>query len=353
MRIFHRITTRSDLQHACGKVLKTAILLNKREDESKTMSEMAHRWPIQGTPTVSDVINWSLVIEETYGVKKEHPIFPEYLRGGRWRKQSQLYQQWCYIQLKDCLYQREDTNKWRIWECRQGRTRRQTNTFHRTDHVEEEVVNAIPASVIKTEEYTIVMVSTGEYEIENNNQQDVSDELENSTDWLLQRVSLPKDGGKKFCKQVQNHKAMTCGDGSYKQGKATGGSLSFDKDSLQVGIRIDNEIPIDHAGELGGIGGIIAATNALCKSFHIREGTITHGVDNDAALSNRFGPFELTTLTPCFHIVKQIQATIKKSPIKWIGKKVKAHQDKHSEIEQLDCWVKANILADKQAKAHL
>ena len=78
-----------------------------------------------------------------------------------------------------------------------------------------------------------------------------------------------------------------------------------------------------------------------------------HRVDNDAALSNCFGPFEPTTVTPCFQIVKQIRAAIKTSLIKWIGKKVKAHQDKSSENGHLDCWAKANILADKQAKAHL
>ena len=128
---------------------------------------------------------------------------------------------------------------------------------------------------------------------------------------------------------------------------------------MQVGIQIDNKIPIDpidasaYAGEIGGIGRIIAATNLLYRRFQIREGTITHGVDNDAALSNCFGPFKPPTVTLCFHIVKRIRVEIKKSPIKWIGKKVKAHQDNNEEVEQLDCWTKAKIMADKQAKAHL
>ena len=71
---------------------------------------------------------------------------------------------------------------------------------------------------------------------------------------------------------------------------------------MQIGIRVDNEIPINpedtsaYAGELGGIGGMIAATNALCKRFQIREGTVMHGVDNDAALSNCFGPFNANTV---------------------------------------------------------
>ena len=131
----------------------------------------------------------------------------------------------------------------------------------------------ILASVMKKEEHTAVMVSSGAYATENNNQQGISDKIKDRTDWLLQRVRLPADGGKKFCEQIKNHAVTTYGDGSYKQGKATGGTLLFDKNSMQVGIQIDNEIPIDptdasaYAGELGGIGGMIAATNLLCKRF--------------------------------------------------------------------------------------
>ena len=75
MRIFHQVTTRLDLQHACGKLLKTAILSNKQNDD-ETRSGMAYRWPNQGKPTINDAINWSIAIEETYGVKKEQPVFP-------------------------------------------------------------------------------------------------------------------------------------------------------------------------------------------------------------------------------------------------------------------------------------
>ena len=129
-----------------------------------------------------------------------------------------------------------------------------------------------PVSVIRKETDVVIMISIGEFETENEDQQMIVDDLENSNGWLLQRVRLPADGGKKFCEQFKKHKAMTCGDGLYKQGRATGGSLSFDRDTMQVGRRVDNEIPIDpidgsvYAGELGGIGEeIIAATNMLCR----------------------------------------------------------------------------------------
>ena len=358
MRLFHQVTTRSDLQHACGKLLKTAILSNRINDD-KTRSGMAYRWPKQGTPTIHDAINWTLAIEETYGVKKEQPIFPVDLRGRKWKIESHAKQQWVYSQETNVLYRREDKHKWSTWRCSKGRTRRQAHTFNKTEQFEENLQNVIPASVNKCDNEKVIMISTGRYEQTSTTNSRAVNDLEDSSDWLLQRIHIPADGGKKFCEQIKNNEATTCGDGSYKSGKATGGSLSFEKDSMKIGVRIDNEVPIDpedasaYAGELGGIGGMVVATNALCKKFKVVEGTVTHGVDNDAALSNCFGPYEPTTLTPCFHIVKRIRAAIKMSPIKWIGKKVKAHQDETSNIEQLDCWAKANILADKQAKAHL
>ena len=61
-----------------------------------------------------------------------------------------------------------------------------------------------------------------------------------------------------------------------------------------------------YCGELGGIQSAVAYVNALCKHHKITEGTVTHGVDNDAALTNCFGPFEPSTRTPCFHLIKQI-----------------------------------------------
>ena len=52
-------------------------------------------------------------------------------------------------------------------------------------------------------------------------------------------------------------------------------------------------------------------------------------------------------------MVKRIRAELKASPFKWIGKKVKAHQDKAKDYDQLTSWEKANVCADKVAKQHL
>ena len=76
-------------------------------------------------------------------------------------------------------------------------------------------------------------------------------------------------------------------------------------------------------------------------------------MDNNAALRNCFGDEEPDTSTPCFHMVKRIKAEIRALPFKWIGKKVKAHQDENKDYDNLTIWEKANVKADEVAKKHL
>ena len=98
-----------------------------------------------------------------------------------------------------------------------------------------------------------------------------------------------------------------------------------------IGFQGGNDVPIDmkdrdeYAGELGSIAGAVTTTNRLCTKFKVAQGSVTHGVDNTAALQNCFGPDEPDTMTPCFHLVKIIREAIKQSPIKWIGQKGKGH----------------------------
>ena len=80
-------------------------------------------------------------------------------------------------------------------------------------------------------------------------------------------------------------------------------------------------------GELGGIDGTISVANVICSAFNVTAGKITHGVDNQAALTNCFGPDEPDTTTPGFSLVKKIWVLIRSYGIEWVGKKVKAHQD--------------------------
>ena len=97
----------------------------------------------------------------------------------------------------------------------------------------------------------------------------------------------------------------------------------------------------------------MTTTNKLCTKFKVVQGSKTHGVDNTAALKNCFGPDKPDTTMPCFHLIKFLRAAIKQSPIKWIRQKVKGHQDREKSYDQLDCWGKANVQADRLATEHM
>ena len=182
---------------------------------------------------------------------------------------------------------------------------------------------------------------------------------EDQEDWAMRFLSIPEDDGYRFAQQVLNNKGQTAGDGSCKEGRLTGGFLSLKENDIKGGIQGATEVPLTeedstpYSGELGRIQVAIAATHKICSWHGITTGTITHRVDNNAALTNCFGPREPDISTACFHMVKRIQAEIKASPFKWVGKKVKTHQDKDKDYNKLDCWGKANVVADEIAKKHL
>jgi len=48
-----------------------------------------------------------------------------------------------------------------------------------------------------------------------------------------------------------------------------------------------------------------------------------------------------------------IRFHIKNSPIAWVQKHVKGHQDNHKKFAELDSWSQANVIADELAKAEL
>ena len=134
--------------------------------------------------------------------------------------------------------------------------------------------------------------------------------------WALQKFTLPEDGGQHFAQLVIDGTASTCGDGSFKHGRSTGGFTSFEGDKLTDQFEGANEVPVHtddnmaYYGELGGIDGTVSVANIICSTFKVTTGRITHDVDNQAALSNCFGPDEPDITTPGFNLVKKIRASI-------------------------------------------
>ena len=136
--------------------------------------------------------------------------------------------------------------------------------------------------------------------------------------------------------------------------------MSFETESINQGENYGftgaNEVPLHslenspYCGEIGGVDGAVSTTNMLCKHFGVENRMVTQSIDNAAVLCNIFGPDESDTSTPCFHLIKRVRKKIADSPVTWIRKKLKTHQDDNLSYDELDSWAKANVVADKLQK---
>ena len=115
---------------------------------------------------------------------------------------------------------------------------------------------------------------------------ETSNKVDNN--WALQKITLLEDGG------IKEGHATTCDDGSFKHGQSTEGFTSFEEDNLQNQFEGANEVPVHlddnvaYYGELRGIDGTISVRNVICTVFNVMSGKVTHGVDNQVALTNCF-----------------------------------------------------------------
>ena len=91
--------------------------------------------------------------------------------------------------------------------------------------------------------------------------------------------------------------------------------------------------------------------NCIAKRHDITQGTITLGCDNESALWAAFGNGHTRTGDPSFDLIRVIRTEISKSPLTWLSRHVKGHQD---EIEgaYLDEWALANVEADEAAEQY-
>ena len=150
---------------------------------------------------------------------------------------------------------------WFHWDhIPSGWTRSSTLLFKRSHRTSEHIsAHYDVASVLRTDNNAKV-ISTGTIQRDDTCQNHIED-------WAIQYLALPEDGGEFFAKQVQANNGQTAGDGSCKDGRATGGFISFTNDDVQNGIEGATELPLTedgcttYAGKLGGILVAIAATH--------------------------------------------------------------------------------------------
>ena len=342
--------TRLDIQLACKWKSNDDIF--QPVGPMRCISSESYICLEQGVPSTQDLNIWQTALLQVYGISTINPVFHRpFQHTGRKAKFTQ-YHKWWWHQERDTIYKRDNIAGWTIWKTTGGRTRKAQRkyilTFNSTQHL---AAGSLVASVQEYNDYVFFQSAGPLISHESND--------ETTENWALQNFTLPNDGGEHFAQLVREGTATTCGDGSFKNGRSTGGFTSFEGDDLHYQFEGANEVPVHsddnmaYYGKLGGINGTISVANVICSAFNVTTGKITHGVDNQVTLTNCFGPDKPDTTTPGFNLVKKIRALIRLSGIELVGKKVKAHQDDNKEYDTLDPWAKANIKADKIAKDYL
>lgn len=93
--------------------------------------------------------------------------------------------------------------------------------------------------------------------------------------------------------------------------------------------------------------------NKLCTSQGISSGTCTFYCDNKGALTASFGHKRPIPRWASYDLVRHMRTALAMSPIKWIHRHKKGHQDTSTNFQHLTYYTQGNVLADWYAsQAH-
>lgn len=82
--------------------------------------------------------------------------------------------------------------------------------------------------------------------------------------------------------------------------------------------------------ELGGIYGLIAATNKLYSSFGIMSGSINIGCNCESTLYNLQSRYKHSPDKPHHDLLTAVRHLINTLPVSWVFQHMQGHQDKHT-----------------------
>jgi hypothetical protein len=179
------------------------------------------------------------------------------------------------------------------------------------------------------------------------------DSLDKRDIWAAE-ILIHDDDGATVASSIQDGTAYAVSDGSYKDNRGTSAFLleSGTGDGRIIGM---NEIPgaakdqSPYRSELGGISGVLATVDCLCRRHQIKTGSITCRLDGFQAMYHASGPDPLDPQRASFDLLVDIRNKIKSSPITWKFLWVEGHQqERHGEE---DFWGKLNNICDSVAKA--
>ena len=351
-RLYLRVTTLSDITSGDGKTICKQYWDGYRDDERILL----HDWPEQGDPGDKDWTLWRRALKTAFPQqqrKLENPL-------GRWVDKYRNKWKWFYHPLSKQLYtKRLGTDRWKIYTRlqRNATVRKGTRFKYYTDSMSLPPT-AQRATILHLHNHITFQGSTSEgvTYIPNDT---AHNEIAQS--WMVQNVR--NEGNIHHIATHLQHggKLEAVSDGSYhpsyKRGTA---AWVVSITNTTTYIIASNSTPgrdyqqCSHRSELSGLIGTIRHINMICKTYQITTGLVELGCDGEEAykMATRY-TYQPSTKISHFDLVTQLHYLIQTSPIKWQFRHVGGHQDKYTSYNDLDCWARMNIHADKLAKQHL
>ena len=177
-----------------------------------------------------------------------------------------------------------------------------------------------------------------------------------SSDIWAADILIHNDEGLAVALAIKARTAYAVSDGSYKDQRGTSAFLLQGPDGTNGRILGMNEIPgsdqdqSPYRAELGGILGVIATVNCLCRLHSISSGAIECRLDGEQAMKHASGSNPLDPQQPSFDLLVDIRNKIKQSPLVWSFAWVEGHQVKRNGTE--DFWGVLNNVCDSVAKVY-
>ena len=353
-RLRLQVTTLSDVTTADGRRIKEAILQGQ---EGTSCSSKAYSWPRSIKLTTTEIYIWSKALRVifTNGINNE---VKRDMVTNIWTKEAKTHTEWWYDPDTTEAYKRED-NEYKQWGKTQNtgrRTRRTTNGYSFSGQTTLQLPNGcVPITVLVTGDR---MEITGQGMLEERNEEQ---EEEEATDiwskhgWPTRQIILPSDNGYQYAMEVGEGQGKIVCDGSFKNGRS---SAAFNTITAEQ-VKGANIVPgrkqdqTAYRAELGGILGAVITTKEICKQNDIERGATVIGCDCEGAIKALWGDREPTCRWNSYDILSRIKEEMDDSNIEFSFRHIKGHQDDNKEEEDLDEWEKANVQADKEAKAYL
>jgi hypothetical protein len=132
-------------------------------------------------------------------------------------------------------------------------------------------------------------------------------------------------------------------DSSYKDTYGTAAFILLPDIDAQEGLIMVNQTPgreddstYAYRAEAAGIYGCIAFTNELMQQHQLANGTVTMVCDCLSALRNIFDHQFDKASQAHYDIIHSCRMLVERSPVEWVSRHVRGHQDNYVHYEDLD-----------------